>query len=332
MKVYIATSLSNADEAKALSEALAAEGIETTYTWWTHGAVWAAKPGQGDSLEHAQWRCADAAIAERNGVKDADLVIVILTDAPSVQCSYCFDEAVGWSNQYPAQCLEHLSGDMGPYHYFARGANAQRGTHTELGMAIVLDKQVYIYAPSAARFETDATCAFYFAPTVGRRSVLSDNRVSQMVGEIVGYRNAYTWKPDLTDPIMPDEIHAEVTGRNNNPASVSGYGHDTVPSYYTNNPDGKETIDRMFEEADRVCANFGTKPGYPIGEPLRLTSNLQQALRAALCAAMALKYEDRAGRKGDPEGDKREAAFYRAFQARWEQNNPDLDPRKKRKE
>ena len=117
-----------------------------------------------------------------------------------------------------------------------------------------------------------------------------------------------------------------------NPASHSGYGHDAVPAYYTNNPDGKETIDRMFEEADRVCANFGTTPGYPTGEPLRLTSNMQRAIRAAICAAMALKYEDRAGRKGDSEGDKAKAAFYRQMQARWEQNNPDIDPRKKRKE
>ena len=49
-KVYIATSLRNADEAAALQAALLVEGIEVTYPWWTHGAVWDACLGASADL------------------------------------------------------------------------------------------------------------------------------------------------------------------------------------------------------------------------------------------------------------------------------------------
>lgn len=297
---YIATSLSNADEAAALAEALAKYGIDVTYPWWVHGSVWDARGGQivaGETtVEHAQRRCANAAIDERNGVRDADFVIVIL----------CDEEAFGAGR--------------------IRQPMKQHGTHAELGIAIALNKPVLLFASSASRFETKETCAFYFMPNVQRRVLTAygeATRVEQMGAAVFEASVKQAAKQPVPLTVRNDGFDFTPEFE---PAKPE-LGFDAPPARYSQNPDGKETIDRMFDEADRVCANFGTTPGYPTGEPLRLTPNLQRALRAAVCAALALKYEDRKGAKGDPEGDKDKARFYRQMQRRWEQNDASLDPR-----
>lgn len=59
-----------------------------------------------------------------------------------------------------------------------------RGTHTELGMAIALNKKVYIYDSDASNFNIDKTVSFYWLSQVNRltgaieetiKTILSDN-------------------------------------------------------------------------------------------------------------------------------------------------------------
>lgn len=109
-------------------------------------------------------------------------------------------------------------------------------------------------------------------------------------------------------------------------------GIDKPPVRYSQNSDGKETIDRMFDIVEQVYyESIGIhEKGQPF-EPSDDDDGVRSALCTALCAAIALKYEDRAGKKGDPEGDAKKAKFYRQMQRRWEQNDPSLDPRVYRK-
>ena len=66
-------------------------------------------------------------------------------------------------------------------------AAAQRGTHTELGLAIAYGKPVLIFASSASRFASNATCAFYFHPAVRLRRVLKqeETRIAVMEACVV---------------------------------------------------------------------------------------------------------------------------------------------------
>lgn len=68
MKVYIASGLGNAGEAQAVAEALKLDGWEVTYAWWEHGSV------QADGPEKIR----EVAVAEVNGVCQADLVVAVL--------------------------------------------------------------------------------------------------------------------------------------------------------------------------------------------------------------------------------------------------------------
>lgn len=68
MKVYIATALERAEEARAFAGALAALGHTLTYSWWEHGSVQAEGPE----------RIAQVAMDELEGVRVADLVVVLL--------------------------------------------------------------------------------------------------------------------------------------------------------------------------------------------------------------------------------------------------------------
>lgn len=68
MKVYIATALERADEARAFAGAVAALGHTLTYSWWEHGSVQADGPA----------RIAQVAMDELEGVRVADLVVVLL--------------------------------------------------------------------------------------------------------------------------------------------------------------------------------------------------------------------------------------------------------------
>jgi len=68
MRFYIATTLKNSAQAMKLAGILQAAGHEPTYSWWEHGSV------QAEGLE----RIAQVAGLEADGVRGADLVIVLL--------------------------------------------------------------------------------------------------------------------------------------------------------------------------------------------------------------------------------------------------------------
>jgi len=68
MKFYIASRLENAEVVKRVAAVLTAAGHTQTYDWTEHGSV------KGDG----EVRLRQVAEAEKQGVKDADLVIVIL--------------------------------------------------------------------------------------------------------------------------------------------------------------------------------------------------------------------------------------------------------------
>ena len=390
-KVYIATSLRNADEAAALQAALLVEGIEVTYPWWTHGAVWCPPDSKPfDAVAEAQQRCVRTAELEAQGVRDADLVIVILTDTAT------------------------LYSEDGVCKHGPIVSTKQHGTHTELGLAIAYGKPVLIFASSASRFASNETCAFYFHPAVRLRRVLKqeETRIAVMeacvvqhfaslsvqqtgpdftykVMDVWGERPAKTfrdivneakdwtdmpnWKQDLpgeappvkdaelthwmesgswfnTHPVVP-KYPGDLPGLA--PARADDLGFSSPPARYSDNPDGKETIDRMFEEAERVFGEHYVGivsplydcPGPWIGldkhgpcevhgatctpfDPVQILSlDFAQPLRAALCAAIALKYEDRAGKKGPASQYLDKAAWLRQMQQRWAKNDPSLDPR-----
>ena len=74
MKFYIATGLSNADNARKLSEMLVEAGHQPTYQWWIHGSVQDPKR----SIEDQMGRLVEVASAEASGVRQANVVIVLL--------------------------------------------------------------------------------------------------------------------------------------------------------------------------------------------------------------------------------------------------------------
>lgn len=67
MRIYIASALENIEQVQAVRDALIAEGHTITYDWTTHGAV-------RDDLA----RLAEVAGSEVQGVREADLVVVLL--------------------------------------------------------------------------------------------------------------------------------------------------------------------------------------------------------------------------------------------------------------
>jgi hypothetical protein len=123
------------------------------------------------------------------------------------------------------------------------------------------------------------------------------------------------WEGQLTDTCP---------GPKDEPAREAQLGFDATPARYNDNPDGRETIDRMFDEL--IATDLRVMWGDD-ADCYAMTPHQEAARKAGLCAALALKYEDRAGKKGDPEGDKQKARFYRQMQKRWEQNDESLDPR-----
>lgn len=68
MKFYIASRLENAEEVKRVANVLKAAGHEQTYDWTAHGSV----------EDEGEPRMAEVALAETNGVANADLVLVLL--------------------------------------------------------------------------------------------------------------------------------------------------------------------------------------------------------------------------------------------------------------
>ena len=115
MKFYIASKLENYAQVKKLSEKLKSAGWVHTYDWTVHGSV---RESDAELLK-------EVAKKEFNGVKDADVVIVLTPQG--------------------------------------------RGTHIELGMAIALNKQIYLCHIDDTYFKCDDnTSAFYWLPQVNQ--------------------------------------------------------------------------------------------------------------------------------------------------------------------
>lgn len=68
MKFYIASKLENAEEVKKLAAVLKAYNWEQTYDWTVHGSV----------QHEGEQRIAEVAENELRGIRDADIVIVLL--------------------------------------------------------------------------------------------------------------------------------------------------------------------------------------------------------------------------------------------------------------
>ena len=115
MKFYIASKLENHKQVRLLSDKLKSAGWTHTYDWSTHGSV---KETNIETLK-------EVSQLEYNGVKDADVVIILTPQG--------------------------------------------RGTHTEFGMAIALNKQVYVCHEDSTYFKCDNnTSAFYWLPQVNQ--------------------------------------------------------------------------------------------------------------------------------------------------------------------
>jgi len=71
MKLYLASGLGNADKVKELAEYATKLGHTLTYAWWEHGSV------QDQGAE----RIAEVGNAELKGVREADVVLILLPGA-----------------------------------------------------------------------------------------------------------------------------------------------------------------------------------------------------------------------------------------------------------
>lgn len=115
MKFYIASRLENYKQVGELSRILKSAGWVHTYDWTSHGSM---KATDCKTLE-------TIGINEYNGVKDADIVIVLTPQG--------------------------------------------RGTHTEFGMAIALNKKIYLCHADDKYFKCDDnTSSFYWLPQVNQ--------------------------------------------------------------------------------------------------------------------------------------------------------------------
>lgn len=118
---------------------------------------------------------------------------------------------------------------------------------------------------------------------------------------------------------VPDEPAATVVVAGladlTRPGSDSADGFDRAPDRYTAH--GRETIDRMRDLAHTFAAMM--RPGCTRAQ----RDDLADDLFAFHCFATALKYEDRAGLKGDANTDARKAAFYRGMAAHVAGEGPD---------
>lgn len=85
MKIYIASTLSNYLQVQALRDALLAAGHSITYDWTLHGSV----QGQGEA------RLREVAAAERTGVLQAELVLVLLPGGRGTHAELGMANALG---------------------------------------------------------------------------------------------------------------------------------------------------------------------------------------------------------------------------------------------
>lgn len=88
------------------------------------------------------------------------------------------------------------------------------------------------------------------------------------------------------------------------PENDSVAGFDRAPERYTTQ--GRETIDRMRDMAHTLT---DTLPSDFRGDRAKLAD----VMFAYHCLVTELKYQDRAGTKGDPEGDAKKAEWYHAM-------------------
>lgn len=144
MRIYIATKLENAAQHNEVRDALVDLGHEITYDWTTHGPVWGASSA----------RIAEVQQLELDGVRDADLTIVLANDR-------------------------------------TLGIPTGRGTHVELGVALALYKLVFMLGDrSVIKGSTRDTCAFYHHPEVmcfeTVRELLGAVTIAEQVRELFG--------------------------------------------------------------------------------------------------------------------------------------------------
>jgi Nucleoside 2-deoxyribosyltransferase. len=113
MKFYIASKLGNHAAVKTLAGKLKSAGWTHTYDWTEHGSVSIIS------------QLKEIATLEYNGVKEADVVVVLTPQG--------------------------------------------RGTHIELGLAIALNKRIYVCHTDDTYFNfDDNTAAFYWLPQVNQ--------------------------------------------------------------------------------------------------------------------------------------------------------------------
>ena len=149
MKVYIASTLSNADEAQAVSEALALDGWETTYPWFSHGSV------QAEGEE----RIREVAAAEIAGVLEADLVIVVLPGGRGTHVELGIalaevSQGIAAGNPYAPGPKRIL--------LYGRGREAMTAFSAKTSCSRADD----IIAGGATHDANGSICAFYLAPGV----------------------------------------------------------------------------------------------------------------------------------------------------------------------
>ena len=140
LRFYIASKLDNAPAVRELRDALVERGWIHTYDWTVHGSV------QGQGHERIQ----SIALAEAEGVRTADFVIVLLPGG--------------------------------------------RGTHTEFGMALALNKIVFLVGDVERDFSDGYTCAFYHHPWVlrlplGTAQLLAD-QITQLLADRITHGGA----------------------------------------------------------------------------------------------------------------------------------------------
>lgn len=112
VKFYIATGLENIKIHHQVRDRLISKGHLLTYDWTVHG----------DVRKEGVTRLKEVCKNDLRGVKEADLVIVILPGG--------------------------------------------KGTHTELGYSIGVNKKVFLYSKQAELFTITNTCCFYFHENV----------------------------------------------------------------------------------------------------------------------------------------------------------------------
>ena len=129
MKFYIGSKLENYEQVSYLSDRLRKAGWIHTYDWTIHGSV----------KEVSVERLKEVAQLEYNGIKEADVVIILTPQG--------------------------------------------RGTHTELGIAIALNKQIYLCHTDNTYFKCDDnTSAFYWLNSVTQVTKNIDEIADMLIG------------------------------------------------------------------------------------------------------------------------------------------------------